>query len=186
MALAARAPGRGRSSPIALPVVPALGVRHPGADAQGGREGGTLASAVLKTPRTLAPAAAISATLVSAGNWAIFIWAVDQRPQAGRQPRLLHQSADEHGRRRDPVPRAVQPDWAGASAIALACRSAWPCRAWRSATRYVWLALSLAVTFWGYGVDPQAEAGQDAQAGLFVECLVLAPLALGYIVWIAP
>ena len=45
------------------------------------------------------------------------------------------------------------------------------------------IALFLATTFWVYGLI-RKQVAAEAQTGLFVECLVLSPLALGYIVWL--
>jgi len=46
-----------------------------------------------------------------------------------------------------------------------------------------WVALSLATTFWGYGVIKK-RVRASPQVGLFVECLVLAPIGLAYMAWI--
>ncbi len=45
-----------------------------------------------------------------------------------------------------------------------------------------WVALSLAVTFWAYGVL-RKQVPASAQVGLFVECLMLAPIGIAYLVW---
>lgn len=44
-------------------------------------------------------------------------------------------------------------------------------------------SLALAASFGGYGIVRKSVAA-DAQTGLFIECLVLAPFALGYIAWL--
>lgn len=50
-----------------------------------------------------------------------------------------------------------------------------------------WLALALAASFGLYGlVKKQVGAGVDPLAGLGVETAVLAPVALGYLLWLGP
>jgi chloramphenicol-sensitive protein RarD len=46
-----------------------------------------------------------------------------------------------------------------------------------------WLALGMAISFWAYGVI-RKRVPVGAQAGLFIECLMLAPLGLAYILWL--
>jgi chloramphenicol-sensitive protein RarD len=46
-----------------------------------------------------------------------------------------------------------------------------------------WISLALAVSFCGYGVIRKRVA-VDAQAGLFIECLLLAPLGVAWVVWL--
>jgi chloramphenicol-sensitive protein RarD len=46
-----------------------------------------------------------------------------------------------------------------------------------------WLALGMAACFWAYGVI-RKRAPVGAYAGLFIECLMLAPLGLVYILWL--
>ena len=132
---------------------------------------------ILRTPRTLLWLAA-SATLVS-GNWAIFIWAstnghkLDASLAYYINP-LLNMGAGAL-LFRERFSRT------GAVAIALACVGV--ALQGVAVGHPPWLALSLALSFWGYGVlRKQAPAG--AQAGLFIECLMLAPLGLAYLVWI--
>lgn len=135
------------------------------------------ARAILGSPRTLLWLAA-SATLVS-GNWAMFIWAstnghkLDASLAYYINP-LLNMGAGAL-LFRERFSRA------GAVAIALACVGV--ALQGLAVGHPPWLALALATSFWGYGVlRKQAPAG--AQAGLFVECLMLAPLGLAYLVWI--
>ena len=45
------------------------------------------------------------------------------------------------------------------------------------------VSLTVAISFLGYGLVRKHVAA-DAQAGLLVECLLLAPLALGYLLWL--
>lgn len=46
-----------------------------------------------------------------------------------------------------------------------------------------WISLVLAFSFAAYGVI-RKRISADAQAGLFVECLLLAPLGLGWMIWL--
>ena len=46
-----------------------------------------------------------------------------------------------------------------------------------------WLALGMAACFWAYGLI-RKRAPVSAQTGLFIECLMLAPLGLAYVLWI--
>lgn len=140
---------------------------------RGGRE----VLGILRTPRTLAWLTA-SATLVSV-NWAVFIWAstnghkLDASLAYYINP-LLNMGAGAL-LFRERFSRA------GAIAIVLACTGV--ALQGFAVGHPPWLALVLATTFWGYGVlRKQAPAG--AQAGLFIECLMLAPLGLAYLAWI--
>jgi len=47
-----------------------------------------------------------------------------------------------------------------------------------------WLALLLAFSFCSYGVI-RKKVAVDAQSGLFIECLLMFPLGLGWILWLA-
>ena len=139
--------------------------------------GGPEARAILGSPRTLLWLAA-SAALVS-GNWAMFIWAstnghkLDASLAYYINP-LLNMGAGA-------LVFRERFSRAGAAAIALACVGV--ALQGLAVGHPPWLALALALSFWGYGVlRKQAPAG--AQAGLFVECLMLAPLGLAYLVWI--
>ena len=139
--------------------------------------GGPEAQAILGSPKVLAWLAA-SATLVS-GNWALFIWAstnghkLDASLAYYINP-LLNMGAGAL-MFRERISRA------GLVAIVLACLGV--ALQGLAVGHPPWLALALALSFWGYGVlRKQAPAG--AQAGLFVECLMLAPLGLAYLVWI--
>ncbi|MBL0969236.1 MAG: EamA family transporter RarD [Brevundimonas sp.] len=46
-----------------------------------------------------------------------------------------------------------------------------------------WISLILAVTFASYGVI-RKKVAVDAQAGLFIECLLLAPFGIAWLVWL--
>jgi chloramphenicol-sensitive protein RarD len=138
---------------------------------------GREALSVLRTPRTLLWLAA-SAALVSL-NWAIFIW------------------ASTHGRKLDAsLAYYINPllnmaagallfrerfSRAGAAAVGLACAGV--ALQGLAVGHPPWLALSMAFSFWGYGVIRKRVAA-GAQAGLFVECLMLAPLGLAYLLWL--
>ena len=139
--------------------------------------GGAEAMGILRSPRTLAWLAA-SATLVSV-NWAIFIWAstnghkLDASLAYYINPLLNMGAGALLFRERISRPVAV--------AIVLACVGV--ALQGLAVGHPPWLALSMAMTFWAYGVlRKQAPAG--AQAGLFIECLMLAPLGLAYVAWI--
>jgi chloramphenicol-sensitive protein RarD len=140
-------------------------------------KGGREVLGVFRSPRTLAWLTA-SATLVSV-NWAMFIWAstsghkLDASLAYYINP-LLNMGAGAL-LFRERFSRI------GAAAIVLACIGV--ALQGLAVGHPPWLALALATTFWGYGVlRKQAPAG--AQAGLFVECLMLAPLGLAYLAWI--
>jgi chloramphenicol-sensitive protein RarD len=140
---------------------------------RGGRE----VMRIGRSPRTLAWLTA-SATLVSV-NWAMFIWAstnghkLDASLAYYINP-LLNMGAGAL-LFRERITRM------GAVAVALACIGV--ALQGLAVGHPPWLALALATSFWGYGIlRKQAPAG--AQAGLFVECLMLAPLGLAYLAWI--
>ena len=132
---------------------------------------------VLRTPRTLLWLAA-TATLVSV-NWAIFVFAsttghkLDASLGYYINP-LLNMAAGAL-LFRERMSRA------GMVAIALAVIGV----ALQAAAigHPPWVALSLAVTFWGYGVL-RKQVPASAQVGLFVECLMLAPIGIAYLFWL--
>ena len=142
-----------------------------------GRRGGE-ALAVLRSPRTLLWLTA-SATLVSV-NWAIFIWASTNGHKLDASLAYYINPLLNVGAGallfRERFSRA------GAAAIVLACIGV--ALQGLAVGHPPWLALSMAVTFWGYGVIRKRVAA-SAQAGLFVECLMLAPLGLAYLIWLA-
>jgi chloramphenicol-sensitive protein RarD len=132
---------------------------------------------VLRTPRTLLWLAA-TATLVSV-NWAIFVFASTTGHKLdaslGYYINPLLNMAAGAVLFRERISRA------GLAAIVLAVIGV----ALQAAAigHPPWVALSLAVTFWAYGMlRKQAPAG--AQVGLFVECLMLAPIGVGYLLWL--
>ena len=133
---------------------------------------------LLRSPRILLWLAA-SAALVSV-NWAIFIWAATSGRKLDASLAyyinpLLNMAAGAL-LFRERFSRV------GAAAIALA---------WIGVVLQglavghpPWLAMGMATTFWAYGVIRKRVAA-SAQAGLFVECLMLAPLGLAYVLWLA-
>jgi chloramphenicol-sensitive protein RarD len=135
------------------------------------------ALAILSQPRTLAWLG-LSATLVSV-NWAVFIWAsthghkLDASLAYYINP-LLNMGAGAL-LFRERFSRA------GAVAIVLACIGV--VLQGLAVGRPPVLAISLALTFWGYGVI-RKRVSASAQAGLFIECAMLAPLGLAYELWL--
>lgn len=122
---------------------------------------------------------ALSASLTGS-NWLVFVWAISA-------DRLLEASLGYFinplvsillgrlvlGERMRPLQQA---------AVALACAGvAW--RVWQVGT-LPWIALFLAITFGVYGLL-RKRAPVDAINGLFVETLVTAPLAIGWLSWLA-
>ena len=132
---------------------------------------------ILRAPRTLLWLA-FSATLVSV-NWAIFIWAstnghkLDASLAYYINP-LLNMAAGA-------VLFRERFSRVGAAAVGLACAGV--ALQGLAVGHPPWLALSMAFSFWGYGVIRKRVAA-SAQAGLFVECLMLAPLGLIYLLWL--
>ena len=133
--------------------------------------------AVLRTPRTLG-LLAISAVLIAA-NWLLYVWAVGQgrvieaslgyyinplmNMAAGAL--LFRERLDITGK----VAIALAVVGVGVQAVGLG--------------HLPFIALGLALTFTTYGLI-RKQIAAEAQTGLFVECLVLAPLAFGYIAWL--
>jgi chloramphenicol-sensitive protein RarD len=139
--------------------------------------GGGEARAILGRPRLLLWLAA-SAALVSA-NWAMFIWAATTGHKLDASLAYYINPLLNMGAGallfRERFSRA------GAAAIVLACIGV--ALQGLAVGHPPWLALALALSFWGYGVI-RKQAPVGAQAGLFIECLMLAPLGLAYLVWI--
>ena len=133
--------------------------------------------AVLRTPRTLGLLTA--SALLIAGNWTLYVWAV-------AHGRILEGSL---GYYINPLMNMAagallfreRLDWVGWSAIGLAAVGVAAQTVALGHPPYV--SLVLALTFTGYGLI-RKQVAAEAQTGLFVECLVLAPLALGYILWL--
>jgi len=133
--------------------------------------------AALAQPRLLALLTLTA--LLTSSNWLVFIWAID----AGR---LLEASLGYFinplvsvalgalflGERLRPL-QAV--------AVAIACAGVgW--RVWQLGS-LPWIPLFLAGTFGLYGLL-RKRAPVDAVGGLFIETLVVAPLALGWLLWL--
>ncbi|THF61962.1 EamA family transporter RarD [Pseudothauera nasutitermitis] len=120
---------------------------------------------------------ALTATLTG-GNWLVFVWAISA-------DRLLEASLGYFinplvsvllgrlflGERLRPLQQL---------AVGLACAGV----LWRiGQVGTPWIALFLALTFGFYGLL-RKRAPVDAATGLFVETLITAPLALGYLLWL--
>lgn len=133
--------------------------------------------AVLQQPRLLAVLALCA--LLTGGNWLVFVWAID----AGR---LIEASLGYFinplvsvllgwaflGERLRPMQRA---------ALALAVAGVlW--RVWQVGAA-PWIPLFLALTFGVYGLL-RKRAPVDAISGLFVETVLVAPLALAWLCWL--
>lgn len=153
------------SAPLALLLVVATG-RLPALRALAAR------------PRALLPLA-LSAAL-AAVNWTVYVSAVD----AGRTldtslgyyilPLInLAAGAWLFGERLD------APQWAAAAlaGAGVALQAV-------AVGGVPWVSLAVAFSFAGYGIV-RKRAAADAQTGLFVECALLLPLALGYIGWLS-
>ena len=134
-------------------------------------------AAVLRTPRTFGLLAA--SALLIALNWTLYVWAV-------AHGRLLEGSL---GYYINPLMNMAagailfreRIDGLGWSAIALASVGVLVQSMALGHPPYISLVLGL--TFTAYGVV-RKQVAAEAQTGLFVECLVLAPIALGYILWL--
>jgi len=135
------------------------------------------AAAQLRTPGTLAWLAA-SATLIST-NWLIYIWAVNSEhvldASLGYFVNPLVSVLLGVVFLREPLSRRqlVAVLLATAGVLSLVLR----------AGRVPWIALSLATTFGLYGLIRKRVA-VDATAGLLAEVAVLAPVALGWLVFV--
>ena len=133
--------------------------------------------AVLMTPRTLG-LLAVSALLI-AGNWLLYVWSVGQG-------RMIEASL---GYYINPLMNMAagailfreRLDTAGKIAIGLAIAGVGVQAVGLGHLPFI--ALGLALTFTTYGLI-RKQIAADAQTGLFIECLVLAPMAIAYIVWL--
>ncbi|GAA5176847.1 EamA family transporter RarD [Niveibacterium umoris] len=144
----------------------------------GARQGFDTLRSVFGQPRLLA-LLALTASLTSA-NWLVFVWSVG----AGR---LVESSLGYFinplvnvlfgrlflGERLRPLQRA---------AVAVATAGV-ALKVWQTG-HLPWIALFLAGTFGTYGLL-RKRAPIDAQNGLFIETLLVAPIALGYFGWLA-
>jgi chloramphenicol-sensitive protein RarD len=132
---------------------------------------------VLRAPRTLGLLTA--SALLIALNWTLYVWAV-------AHGRVLEGSL---GYYINPLMNMAagailfreRLDALGWSAIALAAIGVVVQTVALGHPPYV--SIVLALTFTAYGLI-RKQVAAAAQTGLFVECLVLAPLALGYVLWL--
>jgi len=141
------------------------------------RQGGQVA-AVFRAPRTLAWLA-LSTVLIGL-NWGLYVWATTHHA-------TLEASL---GYYINPLLNMVVGLWLfreridrwGWVAIALAAVGV----AFQAVAlgRPPWISLALAVSFATYGVI-RKRVPVDAQAGLMVECLLLVPLGLAFVLWLA-
>lgn len=133
--------------------------------------------AVFRSPRTLAWLGL--STLLIGVNWGIYVWATTHGA-------TLEASL---GYYINPLLNMVVGLWLfreridrwGWAAIALAAAGV----ALQTAAlgRPPWISIALAISFATYGVI-RKRVPVDAQAGLFVECLLLAPLGLLWLIWL--
>lgn len=140
------------------------------------RQGGQV-RAVFRSPRTLAWLA--FSTVLIGFNWGIYVWATTHGA-------TLEASL---GYYINPLLNMVVGLWLfreridrwGWVAIALAAVGV----AFQTAAlgRPPWISIALAISFATYGVI-RKRVPVDAQAGLFVECLLLAPLGLVWVIWL--
>jgi chloramphenicol-sensitive protein RarD len=134
-------------------------------------------AAVLRTPRTLGLLA--SSALLIALNWTLYVWAV-------AHGRVLEGSL---GYYINPLMNMAagailfreRIDGLGWSAMVLAAVGVVVQAL--ALGHPPWISLVLGLTFTAYGVV-RKQVAAEAQTGLFIECLVLAPVALGYIFWL--
>ena len=134
--------------------------------------------AVLRNPRTMAMLAA-SAVLIAA-NWLLYVWAVlHHQVLAASMAYFLNPLLniamgvallDERLTRAQAV--AVLLAGAGVAVLALGAGGA------------LWISLTIALSFAFYGLIRKL-APVEAFEGLTIETLLLAPFALGYLVWLS-
>lgn len=121
----------------------------------------------------------VLSTLLIAVNWALFIWAVNNghtlETSLGYYLNPLLNMAIGAWLFRERISRA------GLFAIALAAIGV----ALQAAAlgRLPLISLTLAVSFAAYGVI-RKQVKAEAQTGLFIECLLMAPLGLAWLVWL--
>jgi chloramphenicol-sensitive protein RarD len=133
--------------------------------------------ALLRQPRVLLWLG-LSAALISV-NWAIFIWAtttgrkLDASLAYYVNPLLNVAAGAVLFRER----------FGRAAAVAIGLASIGVALQGLAMGHPPWLALSMAASFWAYGVIRKRVAA-SAQAGLFIECLMLAPFGSAYLLWL--
>jgi chloramphenicol-sensitive protein RarD len=132
---------------------------------------------VLRAPRILGALTA-SALLIGA-NWALYVWLVNAGhtldASLGYFLNPLMSVAAGLVLFRERIGRAgwIALSLAGAGVLVQTFATGHP----------PWAGLSLAACFCAYGII-RKQVAADAQTGLFVECLVLAPPALAYAIWL--
>lgn len=132
---------------------------------------------ILREPRTMAWLGA--STLLIAVNWAIFVWAVNNgrtlETSLGYYLNPLFNMALGAWLFRERISRL------GLAAIALAAIGVVLQGVAIGGLPYV--SLALAVSFAAYGVI-RKKVRADAQAGLLIECLIMAPFGLAWLIWL--
>lgn len=140
------------------------------------RQGGQVRR-VLSEPRTLAWLGL--STLLIAVNWALFVWAVNNG----------HTLETSLGYYLNPLLNMALGAWlfrerisrGGLIAIGLAATGV--ALQGLALGRLPIVSLTLAVSFAAYGVI-RKRVPADAQTGLFVECLLMAPFGLAWLIWL--
>lgn len=116
-------------------------------------------------------------SFLSGGNWLIYIWAVNSKPDCRGKPWILYQSTGERLYRNGVFARASPP-----SSIALAGACIY--RVFFLTLRYdrvPWIVIALAVTFGTYGLlRKTAKAGSTV--GLLFNTTFLTPIVLIYLI----
>ncbi len=121
----------------------------------------------------------LSAVVISV-NWGVFIWAIANNRILEVQPRILYQSAGKRGPGCGVLRERLRPvQWAavGLAAAGVAYQVV-------GLGVFPWVALTLAFSFGFYGLIRKT-AAVDAFSGLFIETLILGPVALAYLAWLA-
>jgi chloramphenicol-sensitive protein RarD len=132
---------------------------------------------VLKEPKTLL-LLLVSSALIGA-NWLVFIWAVNSghvmQTSLGYYISPLVSMAAGGLIFRERLGR-LSIAAIGLAVIGVAVQAA-------ALGQLPFTSLALAATFGGYGIV-RKYVSADAQTGLLIECLILAPLCLGYVLWL--
>jgi chloramphenicol-sensitive protein RarD len=132
---------------------------------------------VLRSPRTLG-ALTISALLIGA-NWALYVWLVNAGHTLDASlgyflnPLMSVAAGLVLFRERIGTGGWIALSLAGAGVLVQTIATGHP----------PWSGLSLAACFCAYGII-RKQVAADAQTGLFVECVVLAPPAIAYAIWL--
>lgn len=121
----------------------------------------------------------ILSTVLIAINWALFIWAVNNG-------RTLETSL---GYYLNPLLSMALGAWlfrervSGLGLVAIGLAAVGVILQWVALGQLPVIALTLAVSFAVYGVI-RKRVKAEAQTGLFVECLLMAPLGLAWLIWL--